>query len=58
MPFAALLAALAEVPDPRHAQGRRYSMRHLLLFSVRAASTGLVAAMGGLASAFLQHYRQ
>jgi len=31
--FAFLLAALAEVPDPRRAQGRRYSMRHLLLFS-------------------------
>ena len=33
MPFATLLAALAEVPDPRRAQGQRYSMRHLLLFS-------------------------
>ena len=28
MPFAVLLAALAEVPDPRHAQGQRYSMDH------------------------------
>jgi len=34
VPFAFLLAALAEVPDPRRAQGQRYSMSHLLLFSV------------------------
>ena len=40
MPFAALLAALAEVPDPRCAQGQRYSMRHLLLFSVLATLAG------------------
>ncbi len=40
MPFAALLAALAEVPDPRRAQGQRYSMRHLLLFSVLATLAG------------------
>ena len=40
MPFAFLLAALAEVPDPRRAQGQRYSMRHLLLFSVLATLAG------------------
>ena len=40
MPFAVLLAALAEVPDPRRAQGQRYSMRHLLLFSVLATLAG------------------
>jgi hypothetical protein len=40
VPFAALLAALAEVPDPRRAQGQRYSMRHLLLFSVLATLAG------------------
>ena len=40
MPFDALLAALAEVPDPRRAQGQRYSMRHLLLFSVLATLAG------------------
>lgn len=33
MPFAYLIAALAEVPDPRHAQGQRYGICHLLLFS-------------------------
>jgi len=40
VPFAFLLAALAEVPDPRRAQGQRYSMSHLLLFSVLAVLTG------------------
>ena len=40
MPFAVLLAALAEVPDPRRAQGQRYSMCHLLLFSVLATLAG------------------
>jgi len=40
VPFAVLLAALAEVPDPRRAQGQRYSMSHLLLFSVLAVLTG------------------
>ena len=43
MPFAVLLAALAEVPDPRRAQGQRYSMRHLLLFSVLTVLTGATA---------------
>jgi len=40
VPFAFLLAALAEVPDPRRAQGQRYSMIYLLLFSVLAVLTG------------------
>jgi len=40
VPFAVLLAALAEVPDPRRAQGQRHSMRHLLLFSVFAVLAG------------------
>jgi len=40
VPFAVLLAALAEVPDPRRAQGQRYSMSHLLLFSVLATLAG------------------
>jgi len=40
VPFAVLLAALAEVPDPRRSQGQRYSMRHLLLFSVLATLAG------------------
>jgi len=40
VPFAVLLAALAEVPDPRRAQGQRYSMRRLLLFSILATLAG------------------
>jgi hypothetical protein len=40
VPFAALLAALAEVPDPCCAQGQRYGMRYLLLFSVLATLAG------------------
>ena len=40
MPFAFLLAALAGVPDPRRAQGQRYSLHHLLLFSVLATLAG------------------
>ena len=40
LPFAPLFAALAEVRDPRRAQGQRYSMRHLLLFSVLAVLAG------------------
>ena len=46
MPFAVLLAALAEVPDPRRAQGQRYSMRHLLLFSVLAVLAGATSYQG------------
>ena len=40
MPFGSLLAALTEVRDPRRAQGQRYSLRHLLLFSVLAVLAG------------------
>ena len=47
MPFAFLLTALAEVPDPRRAQGQRYSMSHLLLFSVLAVLTGATSYIGG-----------
>ena len=36
MPFATLLAALDEIRDPRRAQGRRYTLGHLLLFSILA----------------------
>ena len=51
MPFVFLLAALAEVPDPRRAQGQRYSMRHLLLFSVLATLAGVTTAKSvGLAA--------
>ena len=39
VPFAGLLAALQEIPDPRRRQGRRYGLAHLLLFSVLAGAT-------------------
>ena len=39
-PFAGLLAALQQIPDPRRRQGQRYSLAHLLLFSVLAVLTG------------------
>jgi len=46
LPFAPLLAALAEVRDPRRAQGQRYSLRHLLLFSVLAVLAGAISYQG------------
>ena len=57
MPFAVLLAALAEVPDPRRAQGQRYSMSHLLLFSVLAALTGATSYKKIIAFIALQRER-
>ena len=38
--FSRLLAALSEVPDPRRAEGRRYGLAPLLLFSVLAVLAG------------------
>src|SRR3954469_15803175 len=40
VPFAGLLAALREIPDPRRRQGRRYGLAPLLLFSVLAVLAG------------------
>ena len=57
MPFAALLAALAGVPDPRRAQGQRYSMRHLLLFSVLATLAGATSYQKIVAFIALQRER-
>ena len=57
MPFAALLAALAEVSDPRRAQGQRYSMRHLLLFSVLATLAGATSYQKIVAFMALQRER-
>src|SRR3712207_5577920 len=39
-PFAPLFAALSTVRDPRRAQGLRYTLPHLLLFSVLAVLAG------------------
>jgi len=57
VPFAFLLAALAEVPDPRRAQGQRYSMSHLLLFSVLAVLTGATSYKKIIAFIALQRER-
>jgi hypothetical protein len=46
MPFAGLLAALEEIPDPRRRQGRRYPLAHLLLFSVLAILAGATSYRG------------
>ena len=39
-PFTRLLAALSEVPDPRRAEGKRYPLAPLLLFTVLALLSG------------------
>jgi hypothetical protein len=46
VPFAPLLAALERIPDPRRAQGRRYPLPHLLLFSVLAVLAGATSYRG------------
>jgi hypothetical protein len=46
VPFAGLLAALEQIPDPRRRQGRRYPMAHLLLFSVLAVLAGATSYRG------------
>jgi DDE_Tnp_1-associated len=46
VPFAGLLAALEEIPDPRRRQGRRYALAHLLLFSVLAVLAGATSYRG------------
>ena len=46
VPFAGLLAALEQIPDPRRRQGRRYPLPHLLLFSVLAVLAGASSYRG------------
>lgn len=46
VPFARLLAALEQIPDPRRAQGKRYPLPHLLLFSVLAVLAGATSYRG------------
>jgi hypothetical protein len=46
VPFAALLAALWTIPDPRRAQGKRYPLAHLLLFSILAVLAGATSYRG------------
>ncbi len=38
--FSPLLDVLAEVPDPRRAEGKLYTLPHVLLFSVLAIVSG------------------
>jgi len=38
--FSPLLDVLADVPDPRRAQGQLYKLPHVLLFSILAIVTG------------------
>jgi hypothetical protein len=46
VPFAGLLAALQQIPDPRRRQGQRYSLAHLLLFAVLAMLAGATSYRG------------
>jgi DDE_Tnp_1-associated len=46
VPFAGLLAALEQIPDPRRRQGRRYPLAPLLLFSVPAVLAGATSYRG------------
>ena len=46
VPFAGLLAALEQIPDPRRRQGQRYSLTHLLLFAVLAILAGATSYRG------------
>src|SRR3954449_4522748 len=43
VPFAGLLAALEQIPDPRRRQGQRYSLAPLLLFAVLAVPAGVIS---------------
>jgi hypothetical protein len=40
VPFSRLLTALSEVPDPRRAEGKRYPLAPLLLFTMLALLSG------------------
>ena len=46
VPFSNLVAALGDVPDPRRAQGKRYPLPHLLLFTVLALLSGAKSYRG------------
>lgn len=40
VPFSHLMTALADIPDPRRAQGKRYPLPYLLMFTVLALLSG------------------
>ena len=46
VPFSNLLVALGDVPDPRRAQGKRYPLAHLLVFTVLALLSGAQSYRG------------
>jgi hypothetical protein len=54
--FSNLLAALADVPDPRRAQGKRYPLPYLLVFTVLALLSGARSYRGIIT--FLEQRRQ
>lgn len=54
--FSNLLTALHDVPDPRRAQGKRYPLPHLLLFTVLALLSGAQSYSGIIT--FLQQRRE
>jgi hypothetical protein len=50
VPFSRLLTALRDVTDPRRAQGKRYPLPHLLLFTVLALMSGARSYRGIITS--------
>lgn len=56
VPFSQLLAALEEVPDPRRAQGKRYPLPYLLVFTVLALLSGAKSYRGIIT--FLEQRRE
>ena len=55
-PFSNLLAALVDVPDPRRAQGKRYPLPYLLMFTVLALLSGAKSYRGVIT--FLEQRRE
>jgi hypothetical protein len=55
--FGPLLDLLAEVPDPRRAQGKLYSLPHVLLFSILAIVTGCNSSRGIVTFIDVHHRR-
>ena len=56
VPFSRLLSALQDIPDPRRAQGKRYPLAYLLLFTVLALLSGARSYRG--ITTFLEQRRE
>jgi hypothetical protein len=54
--FERFLSLLATIPDPRRAEGKRYQLQHLLLFSILAIVSGANSYRG--IRTFLMAHRQ